>query len=300
MVRIIDDTAPFEKAIVNNHHLGKKKLAAVVEREYLNRRRSIYSLLSPVSLDTSFIEKYLGIIDVRRGRVRYYGKEIDRSAFARDIANFNSRFALPDGLEIHIVPSFFVLQGMSVPSGKQTKVYVGLDDVQRWDEPQRQCLIYHELGHVVHYEAVPEVRQSAAEFFSGGKATDAMYIALWVEGLPTYLARLVNPDIPKANILNFGTSIQQTLTAYEKTLTLLESRLDTTDISGFFYFPDNRHPDIPLNCGYFLGLLVVEEVAKNHSPEELVTLWGPGLRSEIHKAVAQLQKKSGLPMGTIR
>jgi hypothetical protein len=290
-VRLVDHIKPFEELLLKNRNLEKKGLARIVGKEYLDQRRSIYSMQAPIELDAAFIEKYLDTIDINSGAVKYSGKEISRETLISDIETFDSKFPLPGGLEVHIIPSFSFLKGMSVPMGGQTKVFLGLDEIQRLDEPQRQCFIYHELGHIIHYEAVPEVRKGAEDFFSGKGMTGGMYILLWVEGLPTYLARQINPNIPKDNILGAGEIIRQTKASYNRILPLLENKLDSNDISGFFYYPDNNHPEIPSNCGYYLGLLVVEEVAKNHSTEELIKLWGPDLQSEIHKAVARMRGK---------
>ena len=59
-------------------------------------------------------------------------------------------------------------------------------------------------------------------------------------------------------------------------------------ISGFFYIPRLDGKSIPQNCGYVIGERLIEQMLKEQSLEQIMSLRGSELTSAIRRAAAQI------------
>jgi uncharacterized protein YjaZ len=60
------------------------------------------------------------------------------------------------------------------------------------------------------------------------------------------------------------------------------------DIDAYL-FDSDASGHIPKRAGYFVGMLIAQRLAKKHSFAELCRLTGPSLRSEVERALRELE-----------
>ena len=117
-----------------------------------------------------------------------------------------------------------------------------------------------------------------------------MYNLLWTEGFANYAVLNINPEYKHGDIVGMKDLVKQTQLDLKNHLDILLKRLDTKDISGFFYFPDQQNLTIPVGCGYYLGMLIVEDVAKRYNQHDLLLLEGKELYREIKISIMNLKE----------
>jgi hypothetical protein len=207
---------------------------------------------------------------------------------------------LAPGVRIFVVPSVFTSNGqvrylddsMVVMLGPDVSAYVEVAiDSGRRTPPELN--LEHELAHYHHWGHNPEIARAAKTFFEPG-ASAQLYYNLWSEGLATYVARRLNPDVPLGWVLGPGLDpvAHQAIVPglAREFLAKLDSRSET-DVPDLFYL-SGRRKDIPARSAYYLGYLVVERLAQRYSLTELVRLGGPLLRREIGQALTAIAEGS--------
>ncbi len=142
-------------------------------------------------------------------------------------------------------------------------------------------LIHHELFHMHHgfrLEAlgVEPIETTVAQM-------------LWVEGLATFVSHELNPDASWSEVLLSDAMIRDTDARLPELAAELADNLTSTDHELIAdYFVGGSGDRVPDRCGYYIGLRVAEQLRQSHSLNELATLHGANLKSEIEAALREL------------
>ena len=156
------------------------------------------------------------------------------------------------------------------------------------------AFIHHEFFHVYHYQISPENRKAANKLNFEG-VYPKLYYTIWIEGLAGYIGHILNPDFPETELLALAHVEAEKVRPIKSILAKavlqnLNSDFDE-DITKFFF---NPYTEFPTNSGYYIGMKVVEEIAKGYSLSELVRLEGNRLFNEIEKALSKLENTEKL------
>jgi TorA maturation chaperone TorD len=123
----------------------------------------------------------------------------------------------------------------------------------------------------------------------GGGPERPLYMALWVEGLATLVARQLNPSASDVAIHGLPTNTPERAARDLPRLTsLLRAKLDSTKAEDYqaFFLGNETDAPIPRRSGYYVGYLVAARIQKGRSLRELARLKGPELRQAIEVALA--------------
>lgn len=206
------------------------------------------------------------------------------SDFARLLAPSHRSFvrAFPDLQPIgpvYIVHSLGEFDGGTKPVAGQRRLVFGADVIaQLHDFPDERPFFHHELFHVYHGQFFAECEQ--------------MWCALWMEGLATLAAQTLNPRATDAELLlSSPRPIRAEVERNRRAaVCAVAARLDSSagaDYSGLF----SNGPvleGLPPRVGYFVGYLIAEEAARNHSIRNLAHLGNDDARRVVTAALARL------------
>jgi hypothetical protein len=194
------------------------------------------------------------------------------------------RAAFPDfaaTTPIALVHSLGEMDGGTRGLDGQTWLVFGVDGMVAYHPYANEAAFFHhELFHTYHQTVSPP-----------GDCADVA-CALWTEGLAVYVARQMNPGASDAELLltlpkNLVPDTRANLPAAFAQLGSVLSSTDSAAQSALFSF-GNDGSGLPMRRGYYLGLLVAEELAKTHSLDQLVRLPMDEVRPLIASAVERL------------
>jgi hypothetical protein len=141
-----------------------------------------------------------------------------------------------------------------------------------------RAFFHHELFHVYH-----------GQFFV---ECEAVWCALWMEGLATHVSAQLNPDASDADLLlTEPEPIRAAVDAHlTRAVCAIRARLDSMDSKDYaaFFFGNSRFEDLPPRSGYYLGLLAAKQAGKRHSLAELAHLDPVKARAVLETALAEL------------
>jgi len=145
-------------------------------------------------------------------------------------------------------------------------------------------LFHHELFHLYHRQFDPP--GSAAE----DEAAPVLW-GLWGEGLAVYASKVLHPKATNAELLMSDALVEQTRRVLPALVTELRAKLASTSMETYrdFFLGNGKRTDVPKRAGYYVGLLVAEEVAKTREWKELVRLRGEPLRAAVDDALGKLE-----------
>jgi hypothetical protein len=90
---------------------------------------------------------------------------------------------------------------------------------------------------------------------------DPLYLALWEEGLATYVSGALNPSVRPEDLAE-RTKPMLPQIARE----LLENTDSTSsDLYQTFFLADGPRKDIPPRSGYYVGFLIAREIRQSHN-----------------------------------
>lgn len=180
---------------------------------------------------------------------------------------------------------------MAIPTGEHVILLLGIDSLGELTGKQIKGYITHELFHVYHYQVSPGVRKGTETALKTMKMP-ALWALFWVEGIASHAVRILYPDIEEDEILDWRLLAEQTKpllpSLAKEAKRVLRSDLPQ-DIAGFFYFPRAGDANIPTGCGYYIGMLIVKNLAKGQSIQELMSLDDKDLVNRIDQALTELQ-----------
>jgi hypothetical protein len=216
--------------------------------------------------------------------------------FARFQAHFPS---FQTSFVTYLLPSLNLFKGMAIPFQEQIVLLLGADALSELSEHHFRGYLTHELFHRYHFQRVPAVRV-AAELAIKTMKMPELWGLLWTEGLACRAVRVVYPEIPEEEILDWRPLVEQVrpslpALAEEARRTLTSSSLQ--DIAGFFYFPRENNPHIPTGCGYYIGMLIADALAKKYSLDTLLELDNETLIREIDLALKTLSERENASGG---
>lgn len=140
------------------------------------------------------------------------------------------------------------------------------------------AFFHHELFHT-HHDNV------------GHCESDAVWNALWREGLATYVSYALNPKANKQELLlDFPKGmVEATQAQLPKAWKHLQQVLDSTDRPTYseLFMLNGPKADLPRRRGYYLGYLVASDAAKTHDMQSMARLGC----AEAHALVEATVKK---------
>lgn len=166
---------------------------------------------------------------------------------------------------VYALPSVGRFNGKSGMVKGQLVLAFGMDQiVARHDNPD--VLYAHELFHVYHLQRLGLTEREILQA--------PLALSLWLEGLASYVSHQLNPQAPLADVLM---DAELPRVSAEDCHWLAERfqqwsatpMLDRRGQEVWFQVGGRLRPDLPSRCGYLLGYLVAEKLARGHSLDEL-------------------------------
>jgi len=154
-------------------------------------------------------------------------------------------------------------------------------------------LVDHELTHLYHIQLNPEFRRMVAEVYmppyTAGHAK--LYQVLWLEGLAAYMSRKMNPQAGDQETLRSSTVAKEVRDVWPRVVADLRVHLDSDSKEDIDRFLFDSHPtrSLPRRAGYYLGMRVAERLADKRTLPELCRLSGTALRSQVERALRDLE-----------
>jgi hypothetical protein len=198
---------------------------------------------------------------------------------------------------IFLLPAPRMVVGGSVrPLAKQDAVIFGTEEIASTLESKTgfDVLTHHELTHLYHMQVNPDIRRMIAEVymppFAAGSAK--MYQVLWLEGLAVYMSKKLNPEAPDTETLLSARVAADVEALWPRLGADIREHLDSSkkDDIDLYLFDSDESGRIPRRSGYYVGMLIAEELAKKHTFPELCRLSGPTLRTKVDEALRELEK----------
>ncbi len=121
---------------------------------------------------------------------------------------------------------------------------------------------------------------------------EKLHSRLWVEGLAIYAAKHLSPHASEKDLFFDDKLLAQTRLALPAMASELTKHLDEDDRAGKiqarFFEQEQKEKCVPLHFGYGLGYLLVTEIAKNASLDDMVKWQDEEVRAHMHKAVHEI------------
>lgn len=153
--------------------------------------------------------------------------------------------------------------------GLDTIAFTYKDDVNLWP------IFHHQLFHLYHQQFQPSSHHL--------NLTQPLYQFIWAEGLACYVVNILDPEVPKGEVLQLDTIKG----APKTTLPLLAQRLrPNLDIAAEadyhnYFALDTNAGDSYVNSGNYLGLLIAEKLVLSQSLNSAIQLQGDELRTSV-------------------
>ncbi|MEZ6022243.1 MAG: hypothetical protein R3C16_02245 [Hyphomonadaceae bacterium] len=240
----------------------------------------------PARFDTATPEQYDARIirafeDFPALRERYLATTASfESAMAPARESFLATFpdASPVG-DIYFVHSLGEMDGGTREIDGRVYLIFGADVMARVHEPgQTTPFFHHELFHFYH-----------EPYFHG---CSAFWCALWGEGLATYVAQELNPGASDhALLLNIPRPIRPEVDAnLAYAVCETRARLDSESQDDYraFFMGAGALERLPPRAGYYIGLLVAQEVGRTHTLQQLAHLSPAEARPLVEAALGAL------------
>jgi hypothetical protein len=169
--------------------------------------------------------------------------------------------------------------GTRMVEGRQRLIF-GADvmaQVHNFDD--ERPFFEHELFHVYH-----------GQFFAG---CEHMWCDLWQEGMATYVAKSLNPDAGDDQLLwTYPQPLRPFVEAHPaQAVCAIRAGLDGN--SGAFFSGGHAATGLPPRVGYYVGYLVVQRLARDHSLQQLAHLNVTQARPLVEAALNELASCPG-------
>jgi hypothetical protein len=198
----------------------------------------------------------------------------------------------------YIAPSFGNMDGAAATVNGQHLIIFAPDVIPRVHQlNDLKVLIDHETFHIYHHQAT-------GVFGVDEAAIPTIEVALWSEGLATLASWRMNPAV-SLDVALLQSGIPEGTRAHMHAIaTELLTHLEERDASTYArYFEGGKAPDgYPPRAGYYVGVLIAQNLSKRYTLRELAHLKGSVLRGAIASELQQLQGSTGAaavaPKGT--
>jgi hypothetical protein len=210
------------------------------------------------------------------------------TAFGRDLqahrASFEAAFPNFSGnADIYLTASLGNFDGGTRIVDDRQVLLFGVDGIAFYHAPGSDLapFFHHELFHVHHGQSL---EAAGAEPTAG-----TVGLALWGEGLASYVSKRLNPDAAVADLLLSDEMIRETDARFAELALELADNVRSEDGQLYDdYFLGGAGDRVPNRCGYYIGLRVAEHLAQTHSLQELANLHGEELDQHLESTLRML------------
>jgi hypothetical protein len=181
--------------------------------------------------------------------------------------------------EIYLIHSMGEMDGGIRTIGGRRHLVFGADVMARLHPPgEERPFFQHELFHVYH-----------GQFFAD---CDAVWCALWTEGLAVYVSEQLNPGVTDAQLmLEVPRPIRPEVDAKrQEAVCAVRARLDSAERGDYapLFMGQASLDGLPPRFAYYVGYLVAREAARTRSLRELAQLRTADARPIVDAALAAL------------
>lgn len=194
-------------------------------------------------------------------------------AFHGAFADFRCNFP------VYLTDSLGALDGAGRVVDGQPAMVLGIGSIEL-EEPHLSLAVFfnHEFFHRYHFEA--------AGFSDDPAERQAIWRALWAEGLATYVSQVLTPGATLADALlskHLPERAQPLMPQMAAELLAGMDRVDTELFNEYFTSgPTAGRHGLPARAGYYVGYVVAQRLAeRHHSLDALAHLKGDALHAEI-------------------
>lgn len=179
--------------------------------------------------------------------------------------------AFPDfkpDFDVCILHSLGIRAGGPVKVHEKTVLMFGVDQMAKYFEFQNLIPFFqHELTHIYH-----SVYYSPCD--SDKYSQNAIYNYLWREGLAVYVSSMLNPDAKEIEIFMIDSLPQKSNEVIKIMAQDVVKNLYSPDkkLIEKYFWNSSTDTYIPRTAGYYLGYLLVKELAKEYTINELIKL----------------------------
>jgi hypothetical protein len=270
-----------------------KQQAELFTKTLVARHPEVYAA-SVIGLDTSKplaealterYEKWRSLIGTKLPVMRRVSAQI-----AADLSGYGESFrqALPDMRytgKVYFMPSLGGFDGATRQvNGKRTLLF-GVDMIAYiyGGDADPRPFFHHELFHIYQAQFQPQNVD--------GLIDQALWRALWQEGLAEYAAKVLNPSA--AGLMLFGLPVDMPERAQRMLPQLARELLDNMDSTSEqeyakFFLGNSERGDAPPRAGYYVGYLIAQRIGAGRKLADLAKVTGPELRRLVREQLVQL------------
>ncbi len=274
--RFVDETADMEEAA--RVALFRTQMDALLPGFYTPRNGT-----TPARYDARVARALMEFPELRP-RYEQAQREFP-AAFEAGIQHFRKAFpGFTPGVPVYLLHSLGEMDGGIREFGGKNYLIFGADVIARMHDSRTLTpFLDHELFHVEHIRYFPEC--------------SAVWCALWIEGLATYAAKVMNPGADDQQLLL--TSPKPIRAAVDATwpnaACFTRAKLYSTaeeDINALLTGgPESG--EFPRRFGYYIGLRVAAELGGGDSLAELAHMSPERVKEALTEAIDRLIQKAG-------
>lgn len=180
---------------------------------------------------------------------------------------------------IYLVHSFGEFDGGTRDLKDGNHLMFGADMIDRlYGNKPIKPLVEHELFHLMHHRTF--------------KDCHAVWCNLWEEGLATYVASKFNPWADDAALgLTVPAPIRPEVEANRQAaICAVRQRVDSEKSEDYapLFYGNQKLPGLPARMGYYVGLLVVQEIGQTRDLKQLAAMQPDELRPLIVQTLDKL------------
>jgi len=182
--------------------------------------------------------------------------------FQKEFPDFDSNF------DVYILHSLGIRAGGFVTIKDNEVLMFGIDQIaSSFDFQNFIPFFHHELTHFYHslyYTPIEDGRYSKG----------AIYNYLWREGLAVYISSVLNPDARQKEVFMRDSLSQET----DKVLKIIAQDIfenlysSDTEVIRKYFWGSSTDTVIPKTAGYYIGFILVKELANEYTLNELIKL----------------------------
>lgn len=170
--------------------------------------------------------------------------------------------------DVYIMHSLGIRAGGIIQTQNRTALMFGVDQIiKHLDFENFTPFFHHELTHLYHSFYYTPRNQ-------GKYSEGAIYNELWREGLAVYVSRALNPEAKENEVFmreNISVNTEKVLNLIAKDIreNLYSSN---TELFRKYFWESSTDTIVPKTAGYYMGYLLVKEIAKEYPINELIQL----------------------------
>jgi hypothetical protein len=199
----------------------------------------------------------------------------------------NSRFlqTFPDmrwSGDVYIIASGYCLSGRAQMIQGRSALLFGVDAMAALGMKDLMPGMQHELFHRYH-----------REFFEfEGSSAYPLWTALWAEGMAMYVSKQLNPSASELDLglvpLGMARQVNERRAAVAADFLRKFESTAEPDAALYFNSPEGKDAVVPPRAGYQLGVLVVQELSKQHSIQTLARWSQAEAKPQVRAALERI------------